>query len=193
MSEPQDKRGVLNIITCAARSSEPMYVEDLVVQALSDGWEVGVIATPHARNFINTPRLERITGYPVRSEYRHPDTTDNSPEPDAIIAFPVTFNTMNKWASGVADTLALSILCAHLGMGTPIIAIPCVPEISLARHPAFPRSIAMLQEYGVHVIYEPDTYPPMNNVPWDVMLQRVSSALALRGNALSQKDEYISR
>ncbi len=186
-------RGVLYIVTCAARSSEPMFVEDLVTRTLSDGWDVSVIATPQARKFIDGSHLEHITGHPVRSDYRHPDTPDTVPEPDAIVAFPVTFNTLNKWASGIADTLALSILCAHLGMETPIVAIPCVPEFSLARHPAFPRSVALLREYGVRVIYEPEKYPPMNNVPWDVMLQMVNNAVAEKHELILQKDENISR
>ena len=30
------------------------------------------------------------------------------PEPDAIIVAPATFNTINKWAAGIADTLRLA-------------------------------------------------------------------------------------
>jgi flavoprotein len=30
---------------------------------------------------------------------------------------PVAFNTVNKWAIGISDTLALGILCEAYGMG----------------------------------------------------------------------------
>lgn len=190
----RQERGVLYIVTCAARSSEPMFVEDLVEQALLDEWNVGIIATPQARKFIDIVRLEQMTGYPVRSDYRHPEeVSDIFPEPDSIIVFPATFNTINKWALGIADTLALSVLCAHLGMGTPIVVIPCVPAFSLARHPAFSKNIALLQEYGVHLIYNPQEYPPMNNVPWGVMLQAVNNAVAGQREPLLRKEENVSR
>jgi len=32
---------------------------------------------------------------------------------------PATFNTVNKWAAGISDTLALGILCEAYGMGIP--------------------------------------------------------------------------
>ena len=35
----------------------------------------------------------------------------------------------------------------------------------LDSHPAFSKSMAFLKECGVHVIYEPEKYPPKNEVP----------------------------
>jgi phosphopantothenoylcysteine synthetase/decarboxylase len=131
-----------------------------------------MIVTPQATKFVDMPLLERLTRYPVRSEYKRPEEPDALPRADAIVVFPATFNTLNKWALGISDTLALGLLCEYTGLKMPIVAIPCVLTASgLDSHPAFPRSIAQLREYGVHIIYEPEKYPPKNEVPWEVILE----------------------
>jgi phosphopantothenoylcysteine synthetase/decarboxylase len=80
---------------------------------------------------------------------------------------PATFNTINKWAQGIGDTLVVSILCEALGRGTPpVLAIPCL-KMDLVQHPVFKKSIAQLREYGVRVLHEPEWYPSPLMVPWD--------------------------
>jgi phosphopantothenoylcysteine synthetase/decarboxylase len=165
----QPKQSTLYLITCAAQSSEPMYIQDFVRLAQAAAWNVYVIATPQATKFIDILLLEELTGHPVRSEYRHPAETDTTPKADAIVVTPTTFNTINKLAQGITDTLALGVLCGYMGLGVPIIAIPCLPE-SLACHPAFSKNTALLKECGVYILYDPQEYPPMNNVPWEVVL-----------------------
>jgi phosphopantothenoylcysteine synthetase/decarboxylase len=103
--------------------------------------------------------LERETGYPVRSEYKQPDEPDILPRAHAVVAFPATFNTLNKWALGISDTLAVGLLCEYTGLGLPVIAVPCVGTNSgLDTHPAFKRSLAQLSDDGVHVVYDRETY-----------------------------------
>ena len=172
--QEQKKQQVLYLVTCAARSAEPMNIEDFIELAQAALWDVYVIATPQATKFINIPSLEKLTGHPIRSEYRHPEEANSLPVADAVMVAPATFNTINKWASGITDTLALGILCEHTGLDTPTVTIPCVPQESLARHPAFKKNLALLKEYGVTVLYEPEKYPPMNNVPWEVALQALN-------------------
>jgi phosphopantothenoylcysteine synthetase/decarboxylase len=171
-------QGVLYVVTCAAQSAQPMYVQDFVVLAQAASWDVYVIATPQATKFIDVPLLEKLTGHCVRSEYRHPDEPDIFPRANAITVAPATFNTLNKWALGITDTLALGLLCEYMSLGLPIIAVPCVPSQTFARHPAFSKSISLLKEYGVSVLYEPEKYPPMNNVPWEALLDSLHVATA---------------
>lgn len=163
-------KGVLYIVSCAS-SSAPL-VKDFVSSAQAVGWDVCCIPTPQGRKFIDIPFLERLTGHPVRSEYKHPNEQDVLPRADAIVVFPATFNTLNKWALGISDTLAVGLLCEYTGLKIPIIAVPGVTNASgLDTHPAFSRSITQLREYGVQVIYEPEKYPPKNEVPWSVILE----------------------
>jgi hypothetical protein len=165
-------RGVLYIIACGASSAT--LVPDLVIQAQTRGWKVCVITTPQGKKFIDIPLLEGLTGYPVRSEYKRPEEPDVLPRADAIIVFPATFNTTNKWALGISDTLALGILCEYTGLKMPIVTVPCFRiGGGLDGHPAFFRSLQMLRDYGVHVLYEPDSYPPKNQIPGDVILEEL--------------------
>ncbi len=49
-------RGVLYIISCASRPAQ--RVQDLVIMAQAEGWDVCVIATPQATKFVDIPLLE---------------------------------------------------------------------------------------------------------------------------------------
>jgi len=94
------------------------------------------------------------------------------PRADAIVVFPASFNTINKWALGISDTLAVGILSEYTGLRMPIVAVPCFRTGGgLDMNPAFKRSVRMLRRYGVCVLYEPETYPPKNQVPADVILE----------------------
>ncbi len=120
------------------------------------------------------PQLAQLTGHPVRSEYKQPDEPDLLPPADAIIVFPASFNTINKWALGISDTLAVGLLSEYTGRKMPIVAIPCFKTGGgLDTNPAFLRSVRMLRRYGVHVIYEPELYPPKNQVPANVVLDEL--------------------
>ncbi len=92
----QNSRGVLYNISCAAYSGT--LVPNFVAHAQAVGWKVCVITTPQGTKFINVPFLQELTGYPVRSEYKRPEEPDVLPRADAIVVFPATFNTVNKWA-----------------------------------------------------------------------------------------------
>ena len=86
------------------------------------------------------PLIEQLTEHPVRSEYKHPEDPDVLPRANAIVVFPATFNTLNKWALGITDTLALGLLCEYTGLHMPILAIPGVHSSSgLDTHPALPE------------------------------------------------------
>ena len=186
----QQKRGVLYLITCAARSAQPMYIQDFVVLAQATSWDVYIIATPQAMKFIDISSLEKLTGHSVRSEYRHPEEPESLPRANAIVVAPATFNTINKWAQGITDTLAVGLLCEYMGLGMPIVTVPCVPSDHLARHPVFSHSLSLLKECGVALLYEPEKYPPMNNVPWETILDSVNTlAGGCTGLQQPQKEE----
>lgn len=85
---------------------------------------------------------------------RLPHEPDPLPRADAVVAAPLTFNSLNKWAAGISDTLALGLLNEALGLGLPIIAAPVVKE-ALRRHPAYGAATATLRSCGVHLL-DPD-------------------------------------
>jgi Flavoprotein len=174
--ENQPAKKVLYNIICAS-SSAPL-AEELIIQAQADGWDVCVITTPQGCQFFDLAAFEELTGYPIRSEYKHPKEPDVLPRADALVLFPATFNTINKWANGISDTLAVGILCEYMGLGYPIVAVPCFRTGGgLDGHPAFFRSLDFLRECGVRVIYEPEKYPPKNQVPPDVILKTLNEMM----------------
>jgi phosphopantothenoylcysteine synthetase/decarboxylase len=146
---------VLYIIACGGRPAGdlPQFAE----HALGQGWDVCVIATPSAVKFLDPVRLAALTGHPVRSDYKRPDEPDVLPPPDAFIVAPATFNTINKLAAGISDTLALGLLNEAIGARLPIIAVP-FPNQMLARHPVFAAAIKTLRSWGVRLIFDPGRY-----------------------------------
>jgi phosphopantothenoylcysteine synthetase/decarboxylase len=113
-----------------------------------------VFSTPDGARFIDRGELEELTGEPVRSEYRMPGTGKNTPPADAVLACPLTFNSVNKFAHGHADNFALGLLCEMAGYGVPVVVVPhCKPQ--LASHPAFAASVATLRGMGVQVSFDP--------------------------------------
>jgi phosphopantothenoylcysteine decarboxylase len=162
---------VLYLIVCAAPPAQQIHEFIPLLQAA--GWDVCVIATPQSTRWIHIPTLEALTGHLVRTDYKLPHEADPLPKADVIVGMPLTFNTINKWAQGIGDTLASSMLCECLGRGAPpIVAVPCL-KMDLVRHPAFPKSIALLREYGVHILHEPERYKSPQIVPWREILDKI--------------------
>jgi phosphopantothenoylcysteine synthetase/decarboxylase len=166
----------LYVIVCAAPPAREVQV--LVDLAQRSGWEVCVIATPAATRFIDVPALEACTRYAVRSEYKRLGELDVLPPPDAIIVAPATFNTINKWAAGISDTLALGLLTEAIGKRLPVVAMPFLNEAQ-SQHPAFELSVERLRQCGITVLYGgdmPAPHPPgagqerASSFPWSLAL-----------------------
>lgn len=147
----------LYVVVCAAGVAGG--VGKLIAAAQERSWDVGVVATPQALDFIDRDAVEARTGHPVRSAWRRPGDPRPLPPPDAIAVAPATFNTLNKWAAGISDTLALGILCEAYGSGVPIAVLPCL-NAAQAAHPAYRQSLERLREMGVLIgSHEPSARP----------------------------------
>ena len=68
---------------------------------------------------------------------------------------PATFKTINKWAAGISDILALGLLTEAIGKRLPVVALPFV-NAAQAAHPAFQGSVDRLRAAGVQLLYGPD-------------------------------------
>lgn len=163
-----DNQPVLYVVACGGPPAAQL--DAFVGFARQHGWDVCVIATPDGTKFLDAERLAEVTGHPVRSQYKQPDDPDVLPPADAFVVAPATFSTINRLALGISDTLALGLLNEGLGAGLPIIAVPW-PNAALARHPAFQRSVGLLREWGVRVIFDPARIPGATGdpavFPWD--------------------------
>ncbi len=174
MMSQEKTQKVLYTIVCAAPPAT--YIQVFIQQAQQQDWNCFIIATPYATRFIDTPLLTALTGYPIKSDYRYPQEKDSLPKADAIAVVPATFNTINKWATGITDTFATGVLCEAMGYNVPIVAVPCLKQ-QLAKHPAFSKNVALLRECGVHILHEPERYPSPQIVPWSIILDTLNQAI----------------
>ena len=175
------KSGLLSVVVSGAAPASD--IGSLVNQGMERGWTVQVIATPSALAFFDAAEIEALTGSPVRSTHRAPGTP-RSRVPDAIIVAPATFNLLNQWALGIADSYALAVLAEQTGMGLPIVVLPAVSG-PLASRPPFARSLAALRGEGVSVLLGPGgTAPPDGGedaFPWHLALDEAFSMTGFGG------------
>jgi phosphopantothenoylcysteine synthetase/decarboxylase len=166
----------LYLMVCAA---PPAQQTTHVVQLLQEaGWDVCVIATPQAARWIDQSSLSQLTGHVVRTDFKLPGETDPLPKADIMLVMPATFNTINKWAQGIGDTLVTSVLCEALGRGAPpVLVVPCL-KMDLVRHPSFKRNIALLRECGVCILHEPERYPSPLMVPYNDVLEMLGEMIS---------------
>lgn len=168
------KSWVLSVVASGAGPAEQLST--LVKQAIERGWTVQVIATPSALAFFDAAEMEALTGSPVRSVHRKPGMP-RSRVPDAIVVAPATFNVLNQWALGIADSYALAVLAEQTGMGIPIVVLPAVSG-PLASRPQFARSVKALRAEGVSILLGPGGAPPPAggeaDFPWHLALDEAA-------------------
>ncbi|MET8986238.1 flavoprotein [Nonomuraea wenchangensis] len=165
---------VLYVVSSAA-PSHAGPVTDLVAGAQAARWRVFVVSTPLGLRFLDRARLEQQTGEPVRSEFRMPGEGKELPRADAVIAAPMTFNTINKWALGITDNFATGLLCELTGYGVPIVAVPMLKP-ALARHLAFQNSLHVLRQMGVTLMFDPSASYERRMPTWDDVLSELDRA-----------------
>jgi phosphopantothenoylcysteine decarboxylase len=142
----------MSVLYIIGASAPPVrQLDEACKLAIDFGWRPHVILTPTAADWVDVDAIRAITGATVRVRPRRPDEPDPFPKADAVLAAPLTFNTINKWAAGISDTLALGLLNELLVDGPPIFAAPCV-KAALRSHPAYAASIERLGHAGAQFL-----------------------------------------
>jgi phosphopantothenoylcysteine synthetase/decarboxylase len=127
--------------------------------------------------FLDGDRVAELTGAPVRTDFREPHETSNClPPADAVLVAPATFNTINKWALGITDNVAVGMLCELVGFGVPILAVPQL-KAELASHVAFGPNLDVLRSMGVRVLFDPAAPPTARMPRWEDILKELHSFL----------------
>lgn len=128
-----------------------LQLDELVRLLAAKNWDTYVILSPTAATWVDVKMLARTSGHPVRVEPRSPNDQDPLPPAETVIAAPITFNSINKWAMGVSDTLALGLLNESLGLDVRITVAPYV-KAALRLHPAYGQSIRLLTSAGARIL-----------------------------------------
>lgn len=112
--------------------------------------QVLVIPTPNASRVIGARELADVPGARVVESYF--DLAIRPRPPFGVVLFaPCSFNSLNKLAQGIADSLALSVAAEAIGRGTPVIVGPSLNQ-PLMDHPVARASMRILPEWGVRVV-----------------------------------------
>lgn len=115
------------------------------------GWQVQVVMTTHAEEFITPLTFQALTGRETRSALFDPQHEaamghiELARWPDAILIAPATANTLAKLAQGMADDL-LSTLC--LATDKPLFVAPAMNRLMWS-HAATQANMTTLQARGV--------------------------------------------
>jgi hypothetical protein len=160
-------------------AAPPVFDVARVIQDAHDrGFDVCLGLTATAARWLEPQRgeLERLTGHPVRSEYKRPGEPDVWPKADVIAVAPATFNTINSWALGLTHDFVVGVVAEGIGKGIPMVAMPCV-NAAYVQHRQFERSVAELRSMSVRVLYGEGGFVPNQpgegkpkEYPWHLVL-----------------------
>ncbi len=136
---------VLSGTTTAARC--PELSRGLVALGFAT---VIALPTPNASRVIAPRELADIEGVQVVQSYF--DAAIRPRPPRGVVLFaPCSFNSLNKLAHGIADSLALSVVAEAIGRGTPVIVGPSLNQ-PLLDHPMARASLVTLRSWNVNVV-----------------------------------------
>ncbi|MEY5017291.1 MAG: bifunctional phosphopantothenoylcysteine decarboxylase/phosphopantothenate--cysteine ligase CoaBC [Actinomycetota bacterium] len=123
-------------------------IRDLVTR----GWDVHVVPTESALNFIGRATLEAISRNPVYdtifdgvAEVRHVALGQSA---DVILIAPATANTLSALATGRADSL---LLTSVLASRAPLVVAPAM-HTEMWENSATVANVAVLRDRGVRIV-----------------------------------------
>ena len=163
---------VLSGTTTAARC--PELLRGLVGLGFST---VIAIPTPNASRVIAPRDLADVKGAQVVESYF--DMAIRPRPPHGVVLFaPCSFNSLNKLAHGIADTLAMSVVAEAIGRHTPVIVAPSLNQ-PLLDHPVTQASFVTLRGWQVTVVPPVDEGEGPRLAPSEQLLEAVRACAAL--------------
>jgi phosphopantothenoylcysteine synthetase/decarboxylase len=157
---------VLSGTTTASRG--PELLRALVGLGFST---VIALPTPNAARVIAPRDLADVEGAQVVQSYF--DLAIRPRPPRGVVLFaPCSFNSLNKLAHGIADSLALSVVAEAIGRDTPVIIGPSL-NAPLLSHPEARASLRKLPGWGVTIVPPVDEGEGPRLAPSNILLDAV--------------------
>ncbi|VEU58675.1 bifunctional phosphopantothenoylcysteine decarboxylase/phosphopantothenate--cysteine ligase CoaBC [Mycoplasmopsis gallinacea] len=145
----------MKILIIASSSVAIKKLESLISNLEELDWEIKILFTNKAGE-IFTFSTERYNDYILNQNKDMEDFVHNpsfhvelAKEFNHIIIYPATFNTINKYANGIADSLATTILA--MGFHNKTIIAPAM-NFNMYQNPILQASIEKLKKLGVTFI-----------------------------------------
>ena len=132
---------------------------ELIRMYKKHGFNVKVVATPNAFNFVTELTLATLSDNQVYSdnfdikEYK-PEHISLCDEGDILVIAPASANTISKLANGICDNLLTSIACAF---NKPIIVAPAM-NTNMLENKFVRENIARLKENNYHILESESGY-----------------------------------
>ena len=144
------------------------------LQSLTD--DVITLMTPGASRVISPRMLMLEPGHRHVESYFDSLILPRPVDGPAIFA-PCSFNSLNKLAQGIADSLALSIIADLIGRQFPIVvALSLNP--ALFAHPRTCTSMRTLREWGISVIEPAPVGDELTLAPTDQIIGELARRLS---------------
>ena len=134
------------------------YKSAIILRLLQrTGFEVLPVMTRHAKEFIGSVTLEKLSGNKVISDLFNDQTTRIehialARQSHLLLVAPATANILGKFTHGIGDDF-LSTL--YLSTTTPVVVAPAM-NVEMWNHVATQENLKILEDRGV-VIVEPDS------------------------------------
>ena len=147
-----------NILIGITSSIAAYKICELVRMFKKNNYEVKVVLTPDAKNFVTPLTLETLSQNRVyEGQFEPRDTTEHislCKWADVFVIAPISANTLSKIANGICDNLLTSIFCAYLGHKKPIIIAPAM-NVGMWENPFVQENLNKLKNQGVKIL-EPE-------------------------------------
>ena len=112
--------------------------------------QVICIPGPNTARVVAFNELASVPGVTLAEGYF--DAAIRPRPPHGVVLFaPCSFNSLNKLAAGIADTLPLAVAAEAIGRRTPVYVAPSLNQ-PLLDHPAAQAALRTLPGWGVTVI-----------------------------------------
>jgi len=143
------KKNILLGITGSIAAYKAAYLVRFFVK---NGYDVKVIMTQSATEFISPLTLSTLSKNPVLTEFATEGQWHSHVElglwADLFLIAPVTANTIAKMNTGVADNL---LLTTFLSAKCPVIIAPAM-DLDMWKHPVTQSNIKELKQLGIDII-----------------------------------------
>jgi len=134
--------------------------------------QVICIPSPNAARVVSFNDLASVPGVTLAESYF--DAAIRPRPPHGVVLFaPCSFNSLNKLAQGIADTLALAVAAEAIGRRTPVLVAPSLNQ-PLLDHPIAQASLRTLPSWGVTLIPPDDTGQGPRLAPTETLLAAIS-------------------
>ena len=147
----------MNIVLGVTAGIAAYKTPQLVRLLTKKGYNIRVILTENAKEFVTPLTLSTVSKNPVLTSFSSPEGNWHSHVElalwaDTMLIAPATANTIAKMAHGVCDNL---LLATYFSAKAPVFIAPAM-DLDMYAHPTVTENLAKLTSYGNHII--PATY-----------------------------------